>query len=65
MFKSSFNESEQAQVQHGFGDRLDVDVDVGVATLSSAALIRLVEEVRHEGSIGCQAYDRAHNRHNR
>ena len=39
--------------------------DVDVKTLSSAALARLVEEVRHDDPLVGRAYDRTHNRHNR
>lgn len=39
--------------------------DVDVKTLSSAALARLVEEVRHDDPLAGRAYDRTHNRHNR
>ncbi len=39
--------------------------DVDVKTLSSAALARLVEEVRHDDPQVGNAYDRVHNRHNR
>ena len=39
--------------------------DVDVNTLSSAALARLVEEVRHDDPLVGNAYDRVHNRHNR
>ena len=39
--------------------------DVDVRTLSSAALARLVEEVRHDDPVVGKTYDRTHNRHNR
>lgn len=39
--------------------------DVDVRALSSAALARLVEEVRYEDPMVGKAYDRTHNRHNR
>jgi hypothetical protein len=39
--------------------------DVDLKTLSSAALARLVEEVRHDDPLVGKAYDRTHNRHNR
>lgn len=39
--------------------------DVDVKTLSSAALARLVEEVRHDTPLVNGSYDRVYNRHNR
>ncbi|MFD4121316.1 YhhA family cyclophane-containing RiPP [Alcaligenes faecalis] len=39
--------------------------NMDVPALSSAALARLVEEVRHDDPIVGKAYDRTHNRHNR
>ena len=40
-------------------------VEVDLKTVSSAALARLIEEVRNEHADSTKAYDRAHNRHNR
>ncbi len=47
--------------------RFDSNVlfDVDVKSLSSAALARLVEEVRHDEPMVGKAYDRTYNRHNR
>lgn len=42
-----------------------VEVGVNVKIPSSAALVRLVEEVRFEDPMFGKAYDRSHNRHNR
>ena len=39
--------------------------EVDVKSLPSAALARLVEEVRNEKTDSTHSYDRAHNRHNR
>lgn len=39
--------------------------EVDMKALSSAALARLVEEVRYEDPMVGKAYDRTHNRHNR
>ena len=40
-------------------------VEVEVKSMPSAALARLIEEVRNEQTNSTRAYDRAHNRHNR
>lgn len=39
--------------------------EVDVKLMPSAALARLIEEVRNEQTDSTRAYDRAHNRHNR
>lgn len=40
-------------------------LDIDVASLSSATLARLVDEVRNDEATSVQSYDRVHNRHNR
>jgi hypothetical protein len=48
--------------------QLPADTSVTATPRDSAALRRLMDEVRHEemnGSSASTAYDRAHNRHNR
>ena len=42
-----------------------ISLDIDVTTLSSAALARLVEEVRNDEGTSARSYDRVHNRHNR
>ncbi len=61
MSEASFETLVEAAPQSDFNGLFDVDVK----TLSSAALARLVEEVRHDDPLVGKAYDRAHNRHNR
>lgn len=39
--------------------------EVDVKSMPSAALARLIDEVRNELTDSTRAYDRAHNRHNR
>ena len=39
--------------------------EVDLKSMPSAALARLIDEVRNELSDSTRAYDRAHNRHNR
>ena len=40
-------------------------LEVDTSKISSAALARLIEEVRNEKSSTAHVYDRVHNRHNR
>lgn len=61
MSEASFAALVEAAPQPVFNGLFDVDVK----TLSSAALARLVEEVRHDDPLVGKAYDRTHNRHNR
>jgi hypothetical protein len=59
--EASFEALAEAAPQSEFNELCDVDVK----SLSSAALTRLVEEVRHDDPLVGRAYDRTHNRHNR
>ena len=59
--EASFEALKEVAPQSEFNGLLDVDVE----SLSSAALARLVEEVRHDDPLGSSAYDRVHNCHNR
>ena len=61
MSEASFDALVEASPQSDFSVLCDVDVK----SLSSAALARLVEEVRHDDPLVGRAYDRTHNRHNR
>ena len=61
MYEASFEALAAVAPQSEFNGLFDVDVK----TLSSAALARLVEEVRHDDPMVGRAYDRTHNRHNR
>lgn len=61
MSEASFEALAGVASQSEFNGLFDVDVK----TLSSAALARLVEEVRHDDPMVGRAYDRTHNRHNR
>lgn len=61
MFEASFAAPVKTAPQSQFNGLFDVDVK----TLSSAALARLVEEVRHDAPLVGGVYDRTHNRHNR
>lgn len=61
MSEASFEPLAEVVPQSDFTGLCDVDVK----TLSSAALARLVEEVRHDNPMVGRAYDRTHNRHNR
>lgn len=61
MYEASFETLAEVTPQSGFNGLLDVDVK----KLSSIALARLVEEVRHDDPMVGRAYDRTHNRHNR
>lgn len=61
MSEASFEALAEVAPQSEFNDLLDVNVKA----LSSAALARLVEEVRHDDPLVGRAYDRTHNRHNR
>ncbi|CAM4121343.1 YhhA family cyclophane-containing RiPP [Comamonas aquatilis] len=61
MYEASFEALAAVAPQSEFSGLFDVDVK----TLSSAALARLVEEVRHDDPMVGRAYDRTHNRHNR
>lgn len=61
MSEASFDAPAVVPSQSEFGELFDVDVK----TLSSAALARLVEEVRNDDAMAGRAYDRTHNRHNR
>jgi len=61
VFEASFEALAEVAPQSEFNGLFDVDVK----TLSSAALARLVEEVRHDDPLVGRAYDRTHNRHNR
>lgn len=61
MFEASFEALVEAAPQSEFSALCDVDVK----SLSSVALARLVEEVRHDDPLVGKAYDRTHNRHNR
>lgn len=56
-----FEALAEAAPQSEFNELCDVDVK----SLSSAALARLVQEVRHDDPLVVNAYDRTHNRHNR
>ncbi|WP_310460337.1 YhhA family cyclophane-containing RiPP [Sphaerotilus sp.] len=40
-------------------------IEVDMSRLSSAALSRLIDEVKNDEMSGTHAYDRTHNRHNR
>jgi hypothetical protein len=40
-------------------------MEVDITSISSAALARLIEEVRNDDPAIGHAYDRVHNRHNR
>jgi len=59
--ETSFEALVEAAPRFDFNGLFDVDVK----SLSSAALARLVEEVRHDDPLVGKAYDRTHNRHNR
>jgi len=61
MSEASFETLAEAAPQSDFNALFDVDLK----TLSSAALARLVEEVRHDDPLVGKTYDRTHNRHNR
>lgn len=61
MSDASFDTMVEAAPKADFSAVFDVDVK----TLSSVALARLVEEVRHDDPLAGKAYDRTHNRHNR
>ena len=61
MSEASFEALAEVAPQSEFNGLIDVDVK----NLSSAALARLVEEVRHDDPMVGRAYDRTHNRHNR
>lgn len=61
MYEASFEALAGVAPQSEFNGLLDVDVK----KLSSVALARLVEEVRHNDPRVGMAYDRTHNRHNR
>lgn len=61
MIEASFEALAEATPKSEFNAFFDVDLK----TLSSAALARLVEEVRHDEPLVGKAYDRTHNRHNR
>ena len=61
MFEASFEAPTKVAPQQNFNGLFDVDVK----SLSSAALARLVEEVRHDDLQVGKAYDRTHNKHNR
>lgn len=61
MSEASFEALVEAAPQSELNGLLDVDVKA----LSSVALARLVEEVRHDDPLVGKAYDRTHNRHNR
>lgn len=61
MYEASFEALAEVAPQSEFNGLLDVDVK----KLSSVALARLVEEVRHDDPMVGRAYDRTHNRHNR
>jgi hypothetical protein len=41
------------------------NLDIDLKSISSAALARLVDEVRNDEAATNRAYDRVHNRHNR
>ena len=50
------------------GMRAETDqaaIEVDMASISSIALLRLIEEVRNDEATVGHAYDRVHNRHNR
>jgi hypothetical protein len=59
--EASFEVLVEAAPQSEFSGLCDVDV----RSLSSIALARLVEEVRHDDPLVGKSYDRTHNRHNR
>jgi len=61
VYEASFEALAKVEPQYQFNGLLDVDVN----KLSSIALARLVEEVRHDDPKVGKAYDRTHNRHNR
>lgn len=61
MSEASFEAQVRVAPQSEFNGLIDVDVK----TLSSTALARLVEEVRHDDPMVGKSYDRTHNRHNR
>lgn len=61
MSEASFEAQAEAVPQSESNGLFDVDV----RALSSAALARLVEEVRYDDPLVGKAYDRTHNRHNR
>lgn len=61
MSEASFEDVMAAAPRADFENLFDVDLK----SLSSAALARLVEEVRHDDPLVGRAYDRTHNRHNR
>ena len=61
MYAASFEALAEVPPQSEFNGFFDVDVK----KLSSVALARLVEEVRHDDPVVGNAYDRTHNRHNR
>ncbi|MBN8632334.1 MAG: hypothetical protein J0L76_15945 [Rhodobacterales bacterium] len=61
MSEASFEAQARVAPQSEFNGLIDVDVK----RLSSTALARLIEEVRHDDPLVGKSYDRTHNRHNR
>ncbi len=57
--------SEESSETAGEPESYQSSMDIELATLSSVALARLVDEVRNEEPATAGAYDRVHNRHNR